>query len=54
MKKKAKHIEMNVERPPDVDDHKVKQILLQGANRGDFWSTKGGARIVALLASACH
>ena len=43
VKKKAKHIEMNVERPPDVDDHKVKQILLQGAKRGDFWSTKGGA-----------
>ena len=33
---------MNVERPPDVDDHKVKQILLQGKARGDFWSTKGG------------
>jgi len=42
VKKKAKHIEMNVERPPDVDDHKIKQILLQGASRGDFWSTKGG------------
>jgi hypothetical protein len=45
VKKKAKHVEMNVERPPDVDDHRVKQILLQGASRGDFWSTKGGTII---------
>ena len=34
---------MNIQRPPDIDDHKVKQILLQGAKRGDFWSTKSGA-----------
>lgn len=45
VKKKAKHVEMNVERPPDVDDHKIKQILLQGAKRGNFWSTKGGTII---------
>lgn len=42
VKKKGKFVEMNVERPPDVDDHKIKQILLQGKARGDFWSTKGG------------
>jgi len=42
VKKKGKFVEMNVNRPPDVDDHKVKEILLQGKNRGDFWSTKGG------------
>ena len=42
VKKKGKFVEMNVQRPPDVDDHKVKEILLQGKSRGDFWSTKGG------------
>jgi len=42
VKKKGKFVEMNVQRPPDVDDHKVRNILLQGKSRGDFWSTKGG------------
>ena len=45
VKKKAKHVEMNVERPPDVADHRVREILLQGAKRGDFWSSKGATII---------
>jgi hypothetical protein len=41
VKKKAKHVEMNIQRPPDVADHKLSKILLQGEKRGDFWSSKG-------------
>jgi len=45
VKKKAKHVEMNVQRPPDIADHRVSKILLQGEKRGDFWSSKGATII---------
>jgi len=43
--KAAKHKDLNVKLPPDTDDYKVKQLLLQGAKRGTFWSSKGGTII---------
>ena len=45
VKKKAKLTEYNVKLPPDTDDHKLMQILLQGALRGDFWSNKGATLV---------
>ncbi len=45
VKKKAKSKEYNIQTPPDVDDHKLKKVLLQGETRGDFWSSKGGSII---------
>jgi len=45
VKKKAKLTEYNVKLPPDTDDHKLMQILLQGAVRGDFWSNKGATLV---------
>lgn len=45
VKKKAKSKELNVKLPPDTDDHKILNMLLQGEVRGTFWSNKG-ARIV--------
>ena len=42
VKKTAKSKEYNVETPPDVDDHKLTKVLLQGESRGTFWSSKGG------------
>jgi hypothetical protein len=45
VKKNAKYKEYNVQTPPDVDDHKLKKVLLQGASRGTFWSSKGGTII---------
>ena len=37
----AKGKEYNVKRPPDTDDHRVFKVLLQGEQRGTFWSSKG-------------
>jgi hypothetical protein len=42
VKKSAKSKEYNVETPPDIDDHKLLKVFLQGESRGDFWSSKGG------------
>lgn len=45
IKKTAKLTEYNVNLPPDTDDHKLIEILLQGALRGEFWTNKGATLV---------
>lgn len=42
VKKAGKAKVYNDQTPPDVDDHKLTKVLLQGEKRGEFWSSKGG------------
>lgn len=42
VKKAGKAKVYNNQTPPDVDDHKLTKVLLQGEKRGEFWSSKGG------------
>jgi len=41
VKKVAKINLYNIDIPPDVDDYKLVDLLLE-SNRGDYWSSKGG------------
>jgi len=43
--KKAKLTDYNVKLPPDTDDHKLLKVLLQGEQRGEFWSNKGATLV---------